>query len=114
MEIISISHDMVDYINVNLPITKNIYELFLGILNGNIIGYLMIGRDNRGYTIEHIFIDEKYRCRGFGTKLLRSCLDSYKQIKLMVSIENQHAMHIYEKHGFRISHSNARYHVMVK
>ena len=112
MEILSVSPELMGHMNLNIPITKNVNELLLGILNGNIIGYLIIGKDNRGYNLEHLFIDEKHRRKGFGTKLLETCLDSYKPIRLIVSTDNRSAVHMYEKHGFQRLHITGRYYVM--
>lgn len=114
MEILSVSPELICHIDHNLPITKNVYELFLGFLNGRLIGYLIIGKDNNGYNLEHLFIDEKYRQNGFGTQLLKLCIDTYNHLKLMVSTENNVAIKLYEKYGFKKSYSNRNYHVMVK
>ena len=112
MEILSVSPELMGSVQFDLPITKNICELLFGILNGNIIGYLIVGKDSNGYNLEHLFIDEKHRRNGFGTKLLEICIDSYKRIKLIVSIDNRSAIRMYEKHGFKKWHVNGRYYVM--
>lgn len=113
MEVLSVSPELMGYVDHSLPITKNVYELLLGIINDKIIGYLIIGKDSSGYKIEHLFIDEKHRRNGFGTELLKTCLGSYKHIRLIVSATNQPAMDLYKKHGFKLSYSKGRYHVMM-
>ena len=114
MEILSLSPDVLNCMDHTFPLTRNMYELIIGVLNESIIGYIIVGKSNNDYTIEHFYINESHRGQGFGTKLLLSCLNTYRHIKLFVSTKNHCAIHIYEKNGFKKHISNAKQYLMVK
>ncbi|MPM13667.1 hypothetical protein SDC9_60026 [bioreactor metagenome] len=75
-----------------------------------IVGYVIViyDYDEETYNIWHLMIDEKYQEKGYGTEAVKLCIEYIKSkpfgksndIILTCSIENSHAMHIYEKLGF--------------
>lgn len=82
------------------------------IYNDNIIvGYVMViyDYDEETYNIWHMMIDEKYQGKGYGTKAVKLCLDYIKSkpfgnsndVILTCNMDNSHAIHIYEKLGFK-------------
>lgn len=114
MEIVSVLPNIVPYICNDLPITSNTCEVFLGLLYGNIIGYIIIGNNKDGYSIEHFHVIDKYRDKGLGTRLLRHFLENYNHASLMVAKNNLRAIHIYQKHDFKVACSKSTYYVMVR
>lgn len=84
----------------------------LGIYNNDtMVGYLMViyDYDEETYNIWHMMIDEKYQCKGYGSKALELCLDYIKtkpfgksnDVILTCNLENSHGIYIYEKLGFK-------------
>ena len=91
-------------------------EIFVAKLENRIVGYVTIKivektnpsmRYRVHISIEAICVDEKARGKGIGTKLLNyvkeygkqnGCTDMY----LTVNEENENAINLYEKFGFRV------------
>lgn len=91
-------------------------EIFVAKLENRIVGYVTIKivektnpsmRYRVQISIEAICVDEKARGKGIGTKLLEyvreygkqnGCTDMY----LTVNEENENAINLYEKFGFRV------------
>lgn len=114
MDILSVPKNLIAHTCDNLPITNNTCEVFLGKLNDDIIGYIIVNLNDNSYSIEHFYVDEAYRNAGLGQRLLKSCLDNYGNIRLMVGKSNHVAIHIYQKFGFRIAHSRRNYYIMLR
>lgn len=77
---------------------------------GYCIYYLKPDLSSKGFekrsVISEIAIDRNFRGRGFAEKLLKESIEEMKlnrvsSIILYVSTENQHAINLYEKFGFR-------------
>lgn len=79
--------------------------------DNTIIGYVMViyDYDEETYNIWHMMIDEKYQGQGYGTEAVKLCID-YIQTKpfgksnyivLTCNMNNSHAIHVYEKLGFK-------------
>ena len=91
-------------------------EIFVAKIDGKIVGYILLsskeGKKN-GYKyrkqleIEAMGVDEKYRNQGIGFKLLEfvKCFakeNKFTDIRLTVNEENENAIHLYEKVGFKV------------
>lgn len=75
---------------------------------GYIIGSLYINVYRKATFIDDLFIDKKYRKKGFATKLLNeffkwSASKEAKSIGLGVHLENHKALKLYKKLGFSIT-----------
>ena len=59
-------------------------------------------KQTTGYNLTNICIDEAYRGKGIGAKLLEYCIDTFSShtIHLDVIEENKNAVTMYEAHGF--------------
>lgn len=76
-----------------------------------VVGYVMViyDYDEETYNIWHMVIDEKYQGKGYGTITIQLCLDyirskpfgSSNDVILTCNMDNSHAIHIYEKLGFK-------------
>lgn len=82
------------YINNDNYIVKIIKE------NNYIIGFIICDNLIDTVDIELIYIDETYRKRGYGKKLVDSLLQYNKPINLEVNQTNIPAMKLYVKCGF--------------
>lgn len=95
-------------------IEKN--EIFVAKIENTIVGYIIIssreGKKN-GYRyrkeldIDAMGVDENYRNKGIGTKLLEYIKEyakekNYTDLRLTVNEENENGRHLYEKVGFKI------------
>ena len=56
--------------------------------------------------IEDIYILEQYRGKGLGGELFayleKNYADSFSRFRLEVEEDNEHAVHLYKKNGFRV------------
>lgn len=79
--------------------------------DNTIIGYVMVIYDyeEETYNIWHMMIDEKHQGKGYGSEAVKLCIDYIKSkpfgksndIVLTCHINNSHAIHVYEKLGFK-------------
>lgn len=97
------AHDFIDkdYFIKNYDVVKEMLpkaEVYICKENKNIIGF--IGIDN-GY-IAGLFVDDKYKRKGIGSKLIGFAKDKYEKLSLHVFKENNNALNFYLKHGFKI------------
>lgn len=91
-------------------------EIYVAKLENEIVGYIIFNikekenpsmRYRKQLNIDAICVEEKCRGKGIGTKLLeeikniaksKGCTDLY----LTVNRENEHAIKVYEKFGFKV------------
>lgn len=77
------------------------------------VGYVMViyDYDEGTYNLWHMIIDEKYQGKGYGTAAVELCIDYIKTkpfgisntVILTCNADNSHAIHIYEKLGFKVT-----------
>ncbi len=88
-----------------------LYEIFpegfvVALDDGKIIGFAIgILSDEGKGRILLIGVDENYRCRGIGTRLLKKLLMNLRssgavEIELEVRVSNKRAIEFYQKNGF--------------
>ena len=86
-------------------VNKNPKTCFVAETEGKIIGTVLAGNDGgRGY-VYHLCVDEEYRQRGIGKKLVDAMLDGMREegiskVALVVFAYNDTANAFYEKIGF--------------
>ena len=91
-------------------------EIYIAKVDKEIVGYIIFNikekenssmRYRKQLNIDAICVDERYRGKGIGTKILESikeiaktkgCTDLY----LTVNQENENAIKVYEKFGFKV------------
>ena len=91
-------------------------EIYIAKVDKEIVGYIIFNikekenssmRYRKQLNIDAICVDERYRGKGIGTKILesikeiaktRGCTDLY----LTVNQENENAIRVYEKFGFKV------------
>jgi ribosomal protein S18 acetylase RimI-like enzyme len=95
----------IDYDQCSKAFEGSFREIFVLKNEKDIIGFVIMQRQGtfKGY-IQTLAIDQNYRGKGYGTKLLRFCEDrilSYSpNIFICVSSFNQGAIQLYTKFGF--------------
>lgn len=86
--------------NIDLYINNDNYIVKIIKENNYIIGFIICDNLIDTVDIELIYIDETYRKRGYGKKLVDSLLQYNKPINLEVNQTNIPAMKLYVKCGF--------------
>ncbi len=70
------------------------------------IGWLFLARDDSSFSLFDIEVNEDYREKGYGNRILQTALrDAFKyvdKVLLHVSSNNTPAINLYEKNGFKI------------
>lgn len=90
----------------NNPYEKNyIYEI-----NDKIIGFISYSIIYENVELNYILVDEHFRKKGIGQKLLDNCLKHVKEsITLEVSVNNKEAINFYIKNKFKIVSTRKNY-----
>lgn len=83
----------------NQELKLNIYSKIIAYKEDKIIGFLIYDDIYDRYEIEYIGVLEEYRNKGIGSKLMEYLKD--KPISLEVDINNEFAIKLYEKYGFK-------------
>ena len=85
--------------------TNPFNRCFCIIEDNKIIGYIEYACIYDKGELNYIFIDPKYRSKGYGIKLLNSMFNDLKgvtNITLEVNVNNTNAIKLYQKNGFKI------------
>lgn len=104
-------------IKINNYITSSVNEWIYKyqniIVNEKIIGSILIRNIKNGILLDEIFIEDKYRNKGIGTKVISNIILKYqKNIFLWVYKDNIKAFNLYKKLGFKIdSETKTRYYM---
>lgn len=83
----------------NQELKLNIYSKIIAYKEDKIIGFIIYDDIYDRYEIEYIGVLEEYRNKGIGSKLMEY-LDN-KNISLEVDVNNENAIKLYEKYGFK-------------
>lgn len=96
----------------DMPYGENEYNAhpfthFLFLEEEEIIGFLCYTKIYERFEIEYIYIEEKYRKKGYAHKMMNYIIAEARKkqaenITLEVSVENQKALTLYQKCGFEI------------
>lgn len=69
-------------------------------------GQIKIGEaevDLKNHMLAKLIIFEPYQNKGFGTEAVKILIEKYNLNNLWVRTDNEHAIHVYEKNGFKIN-----------
>ena len=83
----------------NQELKLNIYSRIVAYKEENILGFLIYDDIYDRYEIEYIGVLEEYRNKGIGSKLMEYL--GNKNISLEVDTNNEYAIKLYEKYGFK-------------
>lgn len=59
--------------------------------------------DLKNHTLAKLVIFEPYQNRGYGTEIVKMLTEKYNLNNLWVKADNECAIHVYEKCGFKIN-----------
>lgn len=89
-----------NYVKINtskdIPHYKNI------IVNDKIIGCLLVKNKDDGVLLDEIYLIEKYRSKGIGTRIIKKILKENNIVYLWVYKANNQAIRLYSELGFKI------------
>lgn len=80
--------------------TDNFVEIDIKLPDGTKIGTAEVEPIN--HVLERFCILEPYQDKGYGQKVLKHLIDKYQIKSLWVRADNERAIHVYEKAGFKI------------
>jgi ribosomal protein S18 acetylase RimI-like enzyme len=86
-------------------ITHNDEYAVYGYFNNSMLdGIIRVDEEDDAYFISFFFVNAECQNQGIGQYLFRSVLNCYKDKKLILHVytNNNRAIHIYQKHGFKI------------
>ena len=99
-----------NYITINIPKELNNYRNI--VVNGNIVGCLLITEENGVKLLDEIYLEEEYRNKGIGSDIIKSILKENDIIYLWVYKLNHKAISLYKKLGFFVDEeTEIRYHM---
>lgn len=110
----NLSQEEIDKINnyVETTVPELIEDYYKILVNGNIIGCLLITDKNDGKLLDEIYLEEEYRNQGIGTGIIASILNQNKIVYLWVYKANTNAIKLYERLGFKvIKETDTRYYM---
>ena len=61
--------------------------------------------DIKGRMLSRLVIYEPYQNKGYGTKIVKELTDKYNLNILWVNADNDRAIHVYEKYGYKKTRS---------
>lgn len=99
-----------DYVKKN--VLKEIKDYQNIIIDGNIVGSILIIDDEGKISIDELFIEEKYRNKGIGRTVVKDIINNYDEVYIWVYKKNLNAIDLYEKIGFiKIDETENRVHM---
>ena len=86
------------------------FRTLIAIENGGVVGYLDVTYCHEENELYDLWVEEEYRRKGYGRKLLAKALEMNKPkgMMLLVEIHNEVAIYLYESMGFeKIDNQNS-------
>lgn len=97
---------------VQTDIQKGLENAQMILVKGQIVGCLIVTKQDDDMLIDEIYLDEDYRNQGIGTDSLKQLLKKYSTLYLWVYKLNYRAFSLYQKLGFRIvEETESRYYM---
>ncbi len=97
-----------NYVNSHIPEQIDDYKIIKS--DNKIIGCLLVEKHLDGVILDEIFIEEEYRNKGIGSKIISDVLSNNSIVYLWVYKSNIKATKLYKKFGFRvIENTESRY-----
>ncbi|HEY1351405.1 MAG TPA: GNAT family N-acetyltransferase [Ktedonobacteraceae bacterium] len=94
------------------------YEVYVGALDGNVIGKIDIALSTRGGLLYGFGVQPEYQGRGYGRQILACTIQELlargkTEITLEVSVTNTHALSLYQSCGFQETRSYDYYQIVL-
>ncbi len=109
-----LSNEEIDRINkyVTSEVPRLINDYCNIIVNNKIVGCILLTSNDNGKLLDEIYLEEEYRNKGIGTKIIMDILNNNDVIYLWVYKENEKAISLYKKLGFNvIEETESRYYM---
>ena len=109
-----LSNEEIDKINkyVTSEVPKLINDYCNIIVDNKIVGCLLLTNKDDGKLLDEIYLEEEYRNKGIGTKIIMDILNNNDVVYLWVYKENEKAISLYKKLGFNvIEETESRYYM---
>lgn len=72
------------------------------VVDGKVVGCLLVTLKDDGVLLDEIFIEEEYRSNGIGTSIITSVINDNNIVYLWVYKDNKNAIKLYKRLGFNI------------
>ena len=109
-----LSNEEIDKINkyVTSEVPRLINDYCNIIVDNKIVGCLLLTNKHDGKLLDEIYLEEDYRDKGIGTKIIKNILDNNDIVYLWVYKENEKAISLYKKLEFYvIKETESRYYM---
>ncbi len=88
------------------------HHIFVAVVDGEVVGFISFNKKieedewfGKHFHMDHIVVDDKFRCKGIGKALFNAILEKAKRNKTNIKIDtlvtNLPAINFYEKLGFK-------------
>ena len=109
-----LSNEEIDKINkyITSEVPRLINDYCNIIVDNKIVGCILLTNNDSGKLLDEIYLEEKYRNKGIGTKIIMDILNNNDVVYLWVYKENKKAISLYKKLGFNvIEETESRYYM---
>ena len=109
-----LSNEEIDRINkyVTSEVPRLINDYCNIIVDNKIIGCILLTNNDNCKLLDEIYLEEEYRNKGIGTKIIMDILNNNDVVYLWVYKENEKAISLYKKLGFNvIEETESRYYM---
>ena len=109
-----LSNEEIDKINkyVTSEVPRLINDYCNIIVDNKIVGCLLLTNKHDGKLLDEIYLEEDYRDKGIGTKIIKNILDNNDIVYLWLYKENEKAISLYKKLEFYvIKETESRYYM---
>lgn len=99
-----------NYVNENVP--KEIDNYYNIVVDGNMVGCLLLTPKDDGILLDEIYLEENYRNKGIGSNIIKNITKENDIVYLWVYKLNKKAIALYKKLGFNvIEETESRYYM---
>lgn len=109
-----LSNEEIDKINkyVTSEVPRLINDYYNIIVDNKIVGCLLLTNKDDGKLLDEIYLEEDYRDKGIGTKIIKNILNNNDIVYLWVYKESEKAISLYKKLEFyAIKETESRYYM---
>ena len=100
-----------NYVEEDIPKILNKYSSI--IIDNNVVGCLLLIKEDDGILLDEIYLEEEYSNKGIGTDIMKKVLNDNEIVYLWVYKDNIRAISLYKRLGFIvIDDKGPRYYMM--
>lgn len=94
------SEKITNYVKFTIPTQIRDYKIIT--INRKKVGCLLLEKYEDGILLNELYLDKNYRKKGIGTDILTDILNNNPKVYLWVYKENDNALNLYKRLGFKI------------